>query len=152
MYSLEYHNSCLSNMCRMCGQRAQTFAQMRKKNSPVMCKNNQDEIYIFYGIDVANENENLFPKEMCSKCYIIMKHAKVKSESPKIDTSVFKGKWQTKSQKYSNLIEELAVRSAKFIMNKKSLKEKQLQRLVIPVKEKKILGITKLLIFFPPFQ
>ena len=57
-----------------------------------MCKNNQDEIYIFYGIDVSNENENLFPKKICSKCYITMKHAKVKSESPKMDTSVFKAK------------------------------------------------------------
>ena len=46
---------------------------------------------LFYEIDV-NENENLFPKKMCSKCYITMKHAKVKSESPKISTSVFKGK------------------------------------------------------------
>ena len=90
IYSLEYHNSCLSNMCRICGQRAQTFAQIRKKNSPVLCKNNQDEIYIFYGIDVANEN--LFPMKMCSMCYITMKHAKVKSESPKMDTSIFKGK------------------------------------------------------------
>ena len=57
-----------------------------------MCKNNQDEIYIFYGIDVAKENKNLFPNKMCSKCYITMKHAKVKSESPKMDTSVSKGK------------------------------------------------------------
>ena len=64
----------------------------KKKISPVMCKNNQDKIYIFYGIDVTNENENLFPMKMCSKCYITMKHAKVKSESPKMDTSVFKGK------------------------------------------------------------
>ena len=41
-----------------------------------------------------------------------MKHSKVKSESPKMDTSVFKGKKEmTKSKKYSNLIEELAVRS-----------------------------------------
>ena len=87
---------------------------------------------LFYGIDVVNENENLFPKKMCSKCYITMKHAKVKSESPKIDTSVFKGKKEmTKSQKYSNLIEELAVRPIKFIMNRKILEEKQLQRLTV---------------------
>ena len=64
----------------------------KKKHFPVMCKNNQDEIYIFYGIDFARENKNLFPKKMCSKCCITMKHAKVKSESPKMDTSVFKGK------------------------------------------------------------
>ena len=113
-----------------------------------MCKNNQDEIYIFYGIDVANEN--LFPMKMCSKCYITMKHAKVKS---KMDTSVFKGKKEmAKSQKYSNLIEELAVRSVKFIMNKKSLEEKPLQRLAVPVKKNKILGIMKLLIFFPTYS
>ena len=36
MYSLAYHNSCLSNICRICGQRAQTFAQIRKKN-PQLC-------------------------------------------------------------------------------------------------------------------
>ena len=105
-----------------------------------MCKKNQDEIYIFYGIDIANENQNLFPKKMCSKCYITMKHAKVKSESPKMDTSVFKGKKEmAKSQKYSNLIEELAVRSVKFIMNRKCLEEKQLQRPAVPVKKPKIL-------------
>ena len=36
MYSLEYHNSCLSNICRICGQRAQTFADIRKEN-PQLC-------------------------------------------------------------------------------------------------------------------
>ena len=53
MYSLEYHNSCLSNMHRICGQRAQTFADIRKKISPFMFKNSQDKSYIFYGIDVV---------------------------------------------------------------------------------------------------
>ena len=107
-----------------------------------MCKNNQDKIYIFYGIDFAKENKNLFPKKMCSKCYITMKHAKVKSESPKMDTSVFKGKKEM-ADKVTKIFQphkkELAVRSVKFIMKRKSLEEKQLQRLAVPVKNNKIL-------------
>ena len=154
MYSLEYHNSCLSNMCRICGQRAQTFAQIRKKISPVMCKNNQDEIYIFYGIDVANENENLFPKKMCSKCYIAVKHTKVKSESPKMDISVFKGKKEM-TDKVTKIFQphrRIGCKVCQIYNEQKNLEEKQLQRLAVPVKKNKILGILKLLIFFPTFS
>ena len=70
------HNSCLNNLCRICSDRAQTFFQIRKKETARYCKNSKDGINAFYGIDVTEDNDN-HPVKICNKCYLLCTEPKI---------------------------------------------------------------------------
>ena len=89
-FTLEYHRSCLKNSCRICGNRAQTFAEITEGKKPHFCDQHKDKIYIFYGIDVKYDSD-LHPKVMCSACMNRVKNAKVLSVDTKIDKECYLG-------------------------------------------------------------
>ena len=89
-FTLEYHQSCLKNSCRICGNRAQTFAEIAEGKKPHFCDQHKDKIYFFYGIDVIYDS-NLHPKVMCSACMNRLKNAKVLSVDTKIDKECYLG-------------------------------------------------------------
>lgn len=88
--SIEHHQQCLSNMCRICGARALTFNQLRKNFRKRFCENVKDEIYMFYGIDVSSDTEN-HPKVMCLACYNRVKKANVLVDDSRLDKKEFLG-------------------------------------------------------------
>ena len=66
-YTLDYHKQCIDKLCRVCGNRAQKADERVKKVTPLLCSNNIDNIYIFYGIDIINEDllDDVYPKKIC---------------------------------------------------------------------------------------
>ena len=75
----------------------------------------------------------------------MMQHAKVKSESPKMDTSVFKGKKEM-ANKVTKIFQEFAVKSVKFIMTKKAWKTGY------PCQKEQNTSDNEAVNIFPPFQ
>ena len=91
MHSLDFHKQCLRNLCRICSNRAQTSEQMNRKATPRLCANSRDEIYIYYGVDISTDEEEIHPTKMCNKCFYKMKNAKVLSENHKMDREKYLG-------------------------------------------------------------
>ena len=89
-FTLEYHQSCLKNCCRICGNRAETFSEIAEGKKPHFCDQHMDKIYIFYGIDIKQDSD-LHPKVMCSTCMNRVKNAKVFSVDIKIDKDCYLG-------------------------------------------------------------
>ncbi|CAH1794080.1 unnamed protein product [Owenia fusiformis] len=69
MADLDFHRKCISNMCRICGSRAQTFYQVKTKVTPYLAQNNKDMILKFYGIDISNDSKDIYPVKICQVCY-----------------------------------------------------------------------------------
>ena len=42
-FTMEYHRCCLENMCRICGNRAQTAKEIHTKVAPKLCIKSQEK-------------------------------------------------------------------------------------------------------------
>ena len=62
---MEFHNRCLENMCRVCGNRAQTSSQVKRKVYANLCKNSKEEILLVYGVNVLCDDKN-YPEKICN--------------------------------------------------------------------------------------
>ena len=71
-------------------KQTQTDTQIWKKGRQRFCENVQDEIFIFYGLDILSDTDD-HPKVMCCRCYNKMKKAKVFSDNSKLDDVKFLG-------------------------------------------------------------
>ena len=83
---MEIHLQNIKKMCRICHLRAQTYNEIMKKISPKLCKNYQDNIYMFYGIDVEHSDETIHPDKICKTCFQKMKNALRSKDSSKTTT------------------------------------------------------------------
>ena len=68
-FTLEYHQSCLKNCCRICGNRAHTFSEIAEAKKPHFLISTWIKFIFFYGIDIKQDSD-LHPKVMCSTCYL----------------------------------------------------------------------------------
>ena len=85
MHSLDFHKQSLRNLCRICSNRAQACEQINHKATPRLCANSRDEIYIYNGVDISSDEEEIHPTKICNKCFYKMKNAEVLSENNKMD-------------------------------------------------------------------
>ena len=68
--SMEYHKECLSSLCRICSNRAQKSKDINNSIHSKFCSSFSDDIFIFYGIDVNQDNDkNIFPEKICNSCF-----------------------------------------------------------------------------------
>ncbi len=74
--SLQYHYNCLEQLCRICGNRAQTKYKKQVKKKAKQCTAYRDDILDFYGIDVKFHNTELHPTSICEKCYKKIQNSK----------------------------------------------------------------------------
>ena len=58
---MEHHKTCLSSLCRICSNRAQK-AKDTNNGIPKFCSSYSDEIFIFYGIDVNQDDDRHFSR------------------------------------------------------------------------------------------
>ena len=72
--SIEFHKNCLSNLCRICAKRVRTKQEIIKKVYPRITKGIKDEIYVFFGIDIENDEPDIHPNVICMSCYNKVKH------------------------------------------------------------------------------
>ena len=88
MHSLDFHKHCLRNLC---SNRAQTCEQINHKATPKLCANSRNEIYIYYGVHISSDEEEIHPTKICNKCFYKMKNANVLSENNKMDRDKYLG-------------------------------------------------------------
>lgn len=56
VFTEAYHKKCIDNVCRICGSRAQTRLQINKKIAPHLCEKFKDNINLYLGVDVSQDN------------------------------------------------------------------------------------------------
>ncbi|CAH1801512.1 unnamed protein product [Owenia fusiformis] len=74
MDSLFEHEKYLNNMCRICGNRAQTRAQIDKRVKPKYCIDYVGEINSCYDVNVKNDSKSVHPTN--DICYRTIKNLK----------------------------------------------------------------------------
>ena len=89
-FTLEYHQSCLKNSCRISGNRAQAFAEIDEGKKSTFVISIKIKYIYFYGIDVTYDSD-LHPKVMFSSCMNRAKNAKVLSVDNKTDEEYYLG-------------------------------------------------------------
>ena len=68
--SIEYHKTCLSSLCRIYSNRAQKAKDINNGIPLKFGSSYSDEIFIFYGIDVnQDDDKDIFPEKICSVCF-----------------------------------------------------------------------------------
>ena len=66
--SLEYHKNCLDNLCRLCADRAQTYKEKSSKPAK-LCAQYTENIKATFDIDIIDDDVNIHPTKLCTKCY-----------------------------------------------------------------------------------
>lgn len=64
--SQTYHQENLQRCCRICGEYSGTKVRQYFRE----CMKFKEKILITFGVDVRNDNSDVFPSKMCNKCYI----------------------------------------------------------------------------------
>ena len=54
-HSTEYHMNCAIQLCRICGNRAQT-RQQKRNNKVYYCKTNAEAIFQVFGIKISQKD------------------------------------------------------------------------------------------------
>ena len=69
--SSEHHHAILKELCRICGQRAQTKKEKisKPKRQPKSVKSCESKLMSFYGVNIQIEDPHLFPDKLCTICY-----------------------------------------------------------------------------------
>ena len=72
--TMDNHRSCLENMCRICGNRAQTAKEINNKVEPKLCIKSQEKICVLFGIDIKTDDSDIHPKKLCKTCFNKLKN------------------------------------------------------------------------------
>ena len=64
-FTMEYHRCCQENMCRLCGNRAQTFKVIHTKVAPKLWIKSQEKIYVLFGIDIKTDDSDIHRDKLC---------------------------------------------------------------------------------------
>ena len=91
IHCLDFHKKCLENLCRICSKRVQTCDQINRKATPRLCVNSRDKIYVYYGIDISSDEQDIHPAKICNQCFYRMKNVDVLAKSNKMDSAKYLG-------------------------------------------------------------
>ena len=73
--SMEHHKECLSSLCRICSNRTQKLKDIINKSIHQVLFIFCDVIFIFYGIDVNQDNDKgIFPEKISNSCFEKMRY------------------------------------------------------------------------------
>ena len=89
---LQYHNNAIQNMCRICGNRSQNWMQVRNNSAAKSCLKYSQDIKVFYGVDVMDDDSSIHPPNICASCYRRMMNAKYRETNSECDKS-----WQVEN-------------------------------------------------------
>ena len=69
----EPHNSALSNLCRVCGNRLVTRkVKDRKGRVAFVCKDYAYKLLLHLHIDISQDEISIHPTQFCLSCYYVM--------------------------------------------------------------------------------
>jgi hypothetical protein len=66
--SIEYHQLCLENLCRICSKRAQTKTE-KQSRPPKLCASYSIKILQVFVVDISNDDDQTHPTHLCNSCY-----------------------------------------------------------------------------------
>ncbi len=66
---MEHHQNILGQLCRICGQRAQTKKERLSKRPAKKVQSHVNDLIMFYGIDIQGDNADQHPDKLCTICY-----------------------------------------------------------------------------------
>ena len=75
---MEYHQSVLTKLCRVCGRRLETAKQKQAGKSytkPVDCSKYRKEIYAVFSISTWDDDTEVHPESVCYKCSRSLRYA-----------------------------------------------------------------------------
>ncbi len=99
-HSTLHHKKVLSELCRICANRAQSHKERRSKKSPYLVKNYRKGIKDYFDICTDNDNQQTHPDKLCTSCFghltrfiknheTELKNQKVKSRKAKLINTVW---------------------------------------------------------------
>ena len=77
-HDLAFDKAALKDLCRICGERAQSAAKKRANRTTKLCSDYRDEIQKFNGIEINTEetSRDLWPSQICDACYKLIINAR----------------------------------------------------------------------------
>jgi hypothetical protein len=84
---MDHHQGYIDNMCRICTQRAQTAAEVKKKKTSKFASTHKDMIYILFGVDVENDNPAIHPRKICNQCYQLLMNSRKSGSNGEMNLS-----------------------------------------------------------------
>ena len=69
-HSIESHTRCVNELCRICGNLCCVTKKQKKNNDRAhKCALIATDMFLIYGIDVNQEEEDTYSKSICGKCF-----------------------------------------------------------------------------------
>ena len=69
-HTLEHHNKCVNELCRLCCSRSWSRKQKDSRKKPFPCSAEKDDIFLTCDINIENDISGKHSATMCSKCNI----------------------------------------------------------------------------------
>ena len=84
-HTIEHHNKCVNELCRICCNRSWTRKQKDSREKPRLCKNKKDDIFFICNINNEDDVCNKHSRTICSKCDVkIRKIKQTKTSKSKV--------------------------------------------------------------------
>ena len=64
-----HHQKILSELCRICGNRAQTFREKKSRKTAYFVTNCKDRIKLFFDVCTENDDSKVHPDKICTSCF-----------------------------------------------------------------------------------
>ena len=76
-HSIESHTLCVNELCRICGNLCCVTKKQKKNNNRAhKCALIATDMFLIYGIDVNQEQEDTYSISICGKCFTKMRDIK----------------------------------------------------------------------------
>ena len=69
---MDTHKQYLSNLCRICTNRAQSHQDVKAKITPLFAAKYKDMINTLFGINIDHDVNDRHPDKICKECYRLM--------------------------------------------------------------------------------